>query len=135
VEELDVNKKCKLVYGRDIKDSHNSTVGALLFYNSSHKDAPFATIFYWEYNKDFKKMTIDFTSEIYGKDKIEQYWKEILELDKNKILKIDTLCDTIDSVLFGKEKQIELENKVKVNWTSSLKDILCHIVPIKRFKK
>jgi hypothetical protein len=80
-------------------------------------------------------MTIDFTSEIYGKDKIEQYWKEILELDKNKILKIDTLCDTIDSVLFGKEKQIELENKVKVNWTSSLKDILYHIVPIKRFKK
>jgi hypothetical protein len=32
VEELDVNKKCKLVYGRDIKDSHNSTVGALLSY-------------------------------------------------------------------------------------------------------
>jgi hypothetical protein len=94
MEELTAEDKCKLIY------ENNDKIGALLFYHTDKKNQPFSKISYWEYDKDFKKMTLYFDSQVYGKDKIEQYWKEILELDKNKKLNMNTLSDAIDNFLF-----------------------------------
>jgi hypothetical protein len=134
MEELAIGDKCKLVYGKNNKDVHNSIYGALLFYNPDKNGGPSSTVWYWENGKVFKQTTIDFTHEMYGKEKIEQYWKEILELDKNKKLRINTLCNTIDEVFFGKEKQIDLEDLEGVNYMYYMKYVLQYIIK-KSFKK
>jgi hypothetical protein len=92
--ELKVNQKCKLIYAENRKS------GALLFYRHNKGDKPFSTIEYWEYDKDYRKMELDFKTDIYGKERIENYWKEILQLDEKQKLTLDTLSDTIDNVLF-----------------------------------
>jgi len=94
MEELTIDKKCKLIYAEDKKS------GALLFYHSNKENQPSSKVSYWEYHKEFRKMTIDFDSQIYGEERIENYWEKILELDKDKKLNLDTLCDTIDNILF-----------------------------------
>jgi hypothetical protein len=109
MEELAIGNQCKLIYGK------NNKIGALLFYNPNKKNGPLSTVSYWEYDKDFRKMNIEFDSQIYGTHKIEQYWKKILELDKDKKLTMNTLCDVIDEVFFKDKEKTGLENKTITN--------------------
>jgi len=92
-------------------------VGIHLSYNWSSENKPSAMFIYWG-NEKYKETMMSFGSEQYGKDKIEKYWKEILELEINKKLTLDTLCDIIENNFIPEEilKKVKKEkSKIKVN--------------------
>jgi hypothetical protein len=130
MEGQDIGNQCKLIYG------DNNKVGALLFYNPNKNGVPFSNISYWEYDKNFTKRNIDFDSRIYGEDKIKRYWETILDLDKDKKLTMNTLCDTVKT-FFITEQTLEAlrdENRPKDTWIYYPKHMLKYAIT-KSFKK
>jgi hypothetical protein len=94
MEEPWIPERCDIMFDEERK------AGAILYYLWDKKNRPSSKVVYWENKERYKLMTLDFRSEVYGKDKIESYWKEILKLNKDNKLTLDSLSDTIDNILF-----------------------------------
>ncbi|MFH1503315.1 MAG: hypothetical protein ABIE36_01505 [Candidatus Diapherotrites archaeon] len=94
MNETWIPEKCNILF------EDKEKVGAILYYNWNTKNKPSSKVVYWENKERYKEMTLDFCSEVYEKDKIENYWKEVLRLNESKKLTLDTLCDAIEDILF-----------------------------------
>jgi hypothetical protein len=78
----------------------------LLAYNWSPADKPYSTFLYWA-NRDPRECLWNFKSEEYGRDRIENYWKEVLKLNEEKELNLDKLYKTIEKT-FLPERQLRV---------------------------
>ncbi len=87
-------------------------VGIILSYNVSLENKPSTMFIYWG-NDKYKEAIWNFRAEKFGKDKIEKYWKEVLELENNKKLTLDTLCDTIENTFIPEGVLKEFREKRK----------------------
>jgi predicted transcriptional regulator len=88
-------------------------VTIILSYNWSPQGKPSSLFIYWG-NEKYQEFVQTFSAEKFGREKIEKYWSKILELDKNKKLTLDTLCDTIETTFIPEEMLKALRNKDKV---------------------
>jgi hypothetical protein len=77
-----------------------------LAYNWSPQNRPYSTFLYWA-NKDPRECLWNFKAEEYGKDRIENYWREVLKLNSEKELDLDTLYKTMEKT-FLPERQLRL---------------------------
>jgi hypothetical protein len=87
-------------------------VAIILSYNWSSENKPSSMFIYWG-NEKYREVIWDFHSNKFGKDKIETYWKNILELDKNKKLTLDTLCDSIENNFIPADKLKDFKKRGK----------------------
>ena len=71
-------------------------VRIILSYNSS--DKPSSRFIYFG-NDKYNEMMMDFHAHNFGKENIEKYWEDLINLDKNKELTLNTLCNTIEKYL------------------------------------
>jgi hypothetical protein len=78
----------------------------MLAYNWSPSNRPYSTFLYCG-NKDARECLWNFNSDEYGKDRVENYWKEVLKLNSEKELNLDTLYKTIENT-FLLEKQLRV---------------------------
>jgi hypothetical protein len=78
----------------------------MLAYNWSPQDKPYSTFLYWA-NKDSRECLWNFKTEEYGKEKIENYWKEVLKLNNEKELNLETLYQTMEKT-FLPERQLRV---------------------------
>jgi hypothetical protein len=110
MDESWMPEKCNIIFDDEEK------VTIILSYNWSSENKPSSMFIYWG-NEKYKEAIWNFHSERYGKDKIEDYWKEILKLDKDKKLTLDTLCNTIETTFIPEPilKVLRDKNKVKAN--------------------
>ncbi len=94
----------------------DKNVPIILSYEWSPEGKPSAMFVYFG-NKKYKEWLWTFSAERYGRDKIEEYWRNILELDKNKKLTLDTLCNTTETTFIPEEilKSLKDERKIKAN--------------------
>lgn len=97
---------------RSINFDDEHGVGIILSYNW-HPDNKSSSMFIYWGNEKYKEMMMNFSSERHGREKIEKYWKKILELDENKKLTLDTLCDTIENTFIPKKELRTLKEKYK----------------------
>jgi hypothetical protein len=97
MEELWMPEKHNIMF----EDIEKVTI--ILSYNWSSENKPSSMFIYWG-NERYREAIWNFHSNTFGKDKVEKYWKEVLELDKNKKLTLDSLCDTIENTFISKEK-------------------------------
>ncbi len=79
-------------------------VPVILSYNFCGGEDPSTMFIYWG-NKKYKEELWTFTTQRFGKDKVEKYWKNILKLEKNKKLNLDSLCDEIESTFMKNNTQ------------------------------
>ena len=91
-------------------------VPIILAYEWSPEGKPSAMFVYFG-NKEYKELLWTFSAERYGRERVEKYWSRILELDKNKILTLDSLCNTIENTFIPEEvlKIIKNKRKIKAN--------------------
>lgn len=94
----------------------DKNVPIILSYEWSTEGKPSAMFVYFG-NKEYKEWLWTFSAEIYGREKIEEYWNKILELDKTKKLTLDNLCNAIETTFIPEEalKKIKDEKKIKAN--------------------
>lgn len=76
-------------------------IQVILAYNWSPFDKPHSTILYWG-NKDPRQGLWDFKAEDYGKEKIENYWKEVLKLSKERKLNFENVYNTLERIFLEK---------------------------------
>ncbi|MCX6751121.1 MAG: hypothetical protein NTZ83_06710, partial [Candidatus Pacearchaeota archaeon] len=70
-----------------------------LAYNWS-LDRPYSTFLYWG-DKDSRECLWNFNAEKYGRDKIESYWKQVLKLNSDRELNLDSLYKTIERIFLS----------------------------------
>ena len=102
MEEAWIPQKSSLSFDDD------EGVGIILSYNWSAEHKPSSMFIYWG-NEKYREQLWNFTTEKFGKEKVENYWKNILKLDKNKKLNLDSLCDNIESTFLEIKKNLETQ--------------------------
>jgi len=78
----------------------------MLAYNSSQQEKPYSTFLYWG-NKDARERLWKFEAENYSRERIENYWKDVLKLNSEKELNLDSLYKTIENT-FLPERQLRM---------------------------
>lgn len=94
----------------------DKNVPIILSYEWSPIGRPSAFFVYFG-NKEYHENLLMFGSEKYGRDKVEEYWKKILNLDKSRSLTLDTLCEATEATFIPEDalRAIKDERKMKAN--------------------
>lgn len=94
----------------------DKNVPIILSYEWSPEGKPSAMFVYFG-NKEYHENLLIFDSERYGREKVEEYWRKILQLDKTKSLTLDSICEATEKTFIPEEilKSLKDEKKVKAN--------------------